>query len=57
MVGNCAFSDVRNDASNGICLRMWFSVTGLPVSRPWKIGCLRCVIAVMVATGFGLAGV
>ena len=26
---------------------MWFSVTGLPVSRPWKIGFLRCVIAVM----------
>jgi hypothetical protein len=31
---------------------MWFSVTGLPVSRPWKIGLRRWVIAVMRATGF-----
>ena len=30
---------------------MWFSVTGLPVSRPWKIGLRRWVIAVMRATG------
>ena len=57
MVGNWRFSVFRNDASNGICLRMWFSVTGLPVSRPWKIGFLRCVIAVTRATGFSEAGV
>ena len=49
MVGNWRFSVLRNDASNGICLRMWFSVTGLPVSSPWKIGFLRCVMAVMRA--------
>ena len=33
-VGNCRCSVLRNEASNGICLRMWFSVIGLPVNRP-----------------------
>ena len=56
-VGNCALSVRRNEASNGICLRMWFSVTGLPVSRPWKIGFLRCVMAVIFATGLSEGGV
>ena len=51
MVGNWRLSARRTEASNGTCLRMWFSVTGLPVSRPWKIGLLRWVIAVMRATG------
>src|SRR4029078_1884087 len=57
MVGNWRLSVLRNEASNGICLRMWFSVIGLPVSRPWKIGFVRWVIAVIVATGLSDAGV
>jgi hypothetical protein len=31
MVGNCLRIRSKKDASNGSCLRMWFSVGGLPV--------------------------